>query len=63
MYSSDQKNGLFARVLRKSSLYLSSISKKSLYLFLIFTNQPNKLAKNELPYLINEISNSQSNKY
>ncbi|KAG4097133.1 hypothetical protein H8356DRAFT_1678057 [Neocallimastix lanati (nom. inval.)] len=59
MYSSDQKNGLFARVLRKSSLNLSSISKKSLYLFLIFTNQPNKLAKNELPYLINEISNSQ----
>jgi len=59
MYSSGQNDGLFARVLRKNSTNLSSISKKSLYLFLIFTNQPNKLAKNELSNLINEITNSQ----
>eukprot|EP00833_Pecoramyces_ruminatium_P000103 jgi/Orpsp1_1/1174135/evm.model.c7180000049038.1 len=59
MYSNDQKEGLFARVLKKSSLDLSPISKKSLYLFLLLTNQPNKLAKNELSNIVNELANSQ----
>jgi len=59
IYSNDQKEGLLAKVLRKNTTYLNSIAKKSLYLFLILTNQPNQLAKNELSNLINEISNLQ----
>jgi len=55
----DQKEGLFARVLRKNSTSLSSIAKKSLYIFLILTNHPNQLAKNELSNLVNELTNIQ----
>ncbi|ORX39475.1 hypothetical protein BCR32DRAFT_288534 [Anaeromyces robustus] len=59
IYSNDQKEGLLAKVLKKNSVYLNSIARKSLYLFLILTNQPNQLAKNELSNLVNEISNIQ----
>jgi len=59
IYENDQKEGLFARVLRKNSTSLSSIAKKSLYIFLILTNQPNQLAKNELSNLVNELTNIQ----
>ncbi|OUM65562.1 hypothetical protein PIROE2DRAFT_7403 [Piromyces sp. E2] len=61
MYVDDQqKEGLFARVLRiNSNAYLSSISRKSLYIFLLLTNQRNQLAKNKLSNLVNELSNTQ----
>ncbi|ORX49746.1 hypothetical protein BCR36DRAFT_404712 [Piromyces finnis] len=55
----DQKESLFAKVLRKNSTNLSPISRKSLYIFLILTNQPNQLIKKKLSNLINDISNNQ----
>jgi len=58
MNDNDQREGLFARVLRINSTNLSSISRKSLYTFLILTNQQNQLAKNKLSNLVNGLSNT-----